>query len=199
MTPGGAQESGNGLVAPKYTVHTLHTELNRRFARKGVCIGCNTDGRGQTHYALIHGRAYSLNAEDYIELCTQCHNYYDYHSPESTVKCSCHYRGRYTHGTAYADIVREDLPLRKCAYAGCRIPFYPRRINQIYHDKRCGGAAFRLRSGIERKPMEMGQCQRNGCLNLIPVGSKATARYCSNSCKQLAYRERRLDAKSAVD
>ena len=197
MTAPEPDHDGNGLVAPKYTVHTLHSELNSRYAREGICVGCNDSEHG-TSYALIHGRAYSLNREDYVELCYVCHGYYDYHNPECPIKCACNHRGRYTHGTAYADIVREDLPLLRCAFSGCNVPFYPRRTNQIYHAKRCGAAAFRERHGIGLLRTEVDICQRESCTKPIPGTYKSTAKYCSNSCRQLAYRERRTSAESAV-
>lgn len=188
MTESERQQNGNGLVAPKYTVHTLHTELNRRFERTNVCISC---GNSPTQYALIHGREYSLNRYDYIELCTTCHGYYDNHNPACSIECSCIRKGRYMHGRGYQEIVREDLPLRECAYNGCKMQFYPRRTMQIYHSKTCVGAAYREKHGI-KKSLRSTVCQREGCKNLIPVDAKATAKYCSNSCKQLAYRERKL-------
>lgn len=54
---------------------TLHQWLNANYLKTGVCAECGN--AAQTAFALIHGRAYSRNREDYRELCVGCHNAYD--------------------------------------------------------------------------------------------------------------------------
>jgi hypothetical protein len=53
----------------------IHRYLRQHFPKSGICDEC-----GQvkpTEYALIKGRTYSRNREDYRELCKLCHNRYD--------------------------------------------------------------------------------------------------------------------------
>ena len=53
----------------------IHTYLRKHFPKSGVCEECGK--AGETDYALIKGRSYSRNREDYRELCRQCHVNYD--------------------------------------------------------------------------------------------------------------------------
>lgn len=54
----------------------IHARLIRWYPKAGVCQLC--DGEGiKTDYALIHGRTYSSDRSDYLELCRRCHNRYD--------------------------------------------------------------------------------------------------------------------------
>src|SRR5262249_36848984 len=72
--------SRNGLAgafkgdAAGYTA--IHTYLRKHYPKTGVCEECGEDGK-RTEYALIKGREYSRNREDYRELCKRCHNAYD--------------------------------------------------------------------------------------------------------------------------
>jgi hypothetical protein len=53
----------------------IHLYLRNHFPKSGVCDECGRTVR--TDYALIKGRAYSRNREDYRELCRRCHVLYD--------------------------------------------------------------------------------------------------------------------------
>lgn len=53
----------------------LHTYVNKHYPKKGICEEC--EQIKPTDYALIHGRKYSRNREDYWELCRVCHTTYD--------------------------------------------------------------------------------------------------------------------------
>lgn len=53
----------------------IHTYLSKHFPKTGICDECGEMKR--TEYALIKGREYSRNREDYRELCKLCHNRYD--------------------------------------------------------------------------------------------------------------------------
>ncbi len=54
----------------------IHTYLRKYFPKSGYCDECGDDTR-KTEYALIKGRSYTRNREDYRELCKLCHNRYD--------------------------------------------------------------------------------------------------------------------------
>jgi hypothetical protein len=58
---------------PRY--NAVHAYLNRKFPKTGKCDECKRPKR--TQYALITGRVYSRNREDYRELCSSCHVRYD--------------------------------------------------------------------------------------------------------------------------
>jgi hypothetical protein len=53
----------------------LHSYLNRKFPKTGTCDQCKEPKK--TTYALIHGRTYSRDRKDYLELCYLCHRTYD--------------------------------------------------------------------------------------------------------------------------
>lgn len=53
----------------------LHKKLGALFPKSGECEACGVIA--QTDYALIHGRVYTLNRDDYRELCRRCHVAYD--------------------------------------------------------------------------------------------------------------------------
>jgi hypothetical protein len=59
--------------------HTIHAWLCKNFPKSRLCEECAAGG--PTDYALIHGRDYSRDREDYRELCRPCHIVYD-HDPE---------------------------------------------------------------------------------------------------------------------
>lgn len=54
----------------------IHTYLRKYFPKSGICDECGKPAV-RTEYALIKGREYSRNRDDYRELCKPCHNRYD--------------------------------------------------------------------------------------------------------------------------
>lgn len=54
----------------------LHTYLRKHYPKSGICDECGQPA-DRTEYALIKGRQYTRNREDYRELCKLCHNRYD--------------------------------------------------------------------------------------------------------------------------
>ena len=54
----------------------LHSYLGRHFPKTGACDECRASAK--TQYALIHGKVYSRNRDDYRELCPRCHARYDH-------------------------------------------------------------------------------------------------------------------------
>jgi hypothetical protein len=55
----------------------LHARLRRKYGKAKSCIFCHILTAKKYEYALITGKSYSLNIEDYLELCTSCHRKYD--------------------------------------------------------------------------------------------------------------------------
>lgn len=55
---------------------TLHEWVCYRYPKTGVCEHCFDFTR--TEYALKHGRRYSRDRKDYLELCHECHMQYDF-------------------------------------------------------------------------------------------------------------------------
>lgn len=67
----------------------IHLYLQRHFAKTGVCVQCERQPAGyRTEFALITGREYSRNREDYLELCVPCHRRMDGNLPPVEVKLS---------------------------------------------------------------------------------------------------------------
>jgi hypothetical protein len=79
----------------------LHTYVSKHFPKAGTCDQCGQ--AKQTEYALIHGREYSRDRNDYREMCKRCHNAYDLTEDRGqppACKCGCGQavtwdRGRY--------------------------------------------------------------------------------------------------------
>jgi hypothetical protein len=58
------------------TYFAIHFHLLTHFPKTGVCEKCGRSAR--TQHALIHGREYSRDRQDYRELCQPCHGQYDH-------------------------------------------------------------------------------------------------------------------------
>lgn len=56
--------------------YALHRYLRDHFPKSGVCSECGGSTR-RTEWALIRGRSYSRDIQDYRELCRECHMIYD--------------------------------------------------------------------------------------------------------------------------
>lgn len=96
---------------------SLHTYLNRWFPKRRVCDECGK--AGPTEYALIHGREYSRDRDDYREMCKRCHNSYDLAEDRGQpplCKCGCGqqvtwYQGRHrwhAYVTGHYDLAAEN-------------------------------------------------------------------------------------------
>lgn len=71
--------SGKYRQKPIDQVHyvTIHKYLARHNTKRGVCSHCDSGRAKRTEWALRKGRTYSRNIDDYIELCSSCHKFYD--------------------------------------------------------------------------------------------------------------------------
>lgn len=54
----------------------LHTRLIRKYGKAKCCMFCDSPAK-RYKYALVRNAKYSLNIEDYLELCPSCHRKYD--------------------------------------------------------------------------------------------------------------------------
>jgi hypothetical protein len=73
-SPGKRFICGHNISAnPSYGA--IHRYLRTHNPKTGICDECGLEKR--TEFALIKGRQYSRNREDYRELCKKCHNNYD--------------------------------------------------------------------------------------------------------------------------
>ena len=69
-------QNHHGWRGDAVSYRALHTYLSSHYPKTGVCEECGGSG-SRTEYALIKGREYTRNREDYRELCKRCHNVYD--------------------------------------------------------------------------------------------------------------------------
>ena len=68
-------EHNYGWKGDQASYWALHMYLSAHNPKSGVCEGCGETT--VTQYALIHGRQYSRDRHDYLELCPRCHGRYD--------------------------------------------------------------------------------------------------------------------------
>lgn len=55
-----------------------HAYINRKHGKAYKCEHCKRIDKKRYEYALIKGRSYSKDINDYMQLCTSCHRFYDY-------------------------------------------------------------------------------------------------------------------------
>ena len=62
----------------KQFILSCHSRIRVQYGKADKCEGTNCSGISNKYdYALIKGRKYSINRDDYIMLCRSCHNKYD--------------------------------------------------------------------------------------------------------------------------
>lgn len=63
---------------PKQYYRIVHDWLHKHYGKPSFCSNINCDNKGKRYeYALIHGKKYERNINNYIQLCSKCHRNYD--------------------------------------------------------------------------------------------------------------------------
>jgi hypothetical protein len=97
LSEGQRGSRGNNWKGNEVGYSGLHKYLRQHYPKTGICEECGQTAR--TQYALIHGRTYSRNREDYRELCRCCHMRYDLGgrtvSPEARARMSAGQKRRW--------------------------------------------------------------------------------------------------------
>ncbi len=177
----------------------IHTYLSKHFPKTGACDECGETRR--TEYALIKGREYSRDREDYRELYKLCHNRYDEiggsrwrgvttarKAAGDAPPCGCgcgepvtwdggHARWRaYRRGHRAATVTpKPPLPAAAaCDYCGGE--YAPRARNARFCSAKCS-AAERRASGKDDVERTCHQCGGAFTCNRFDA-----ARHCSKSC-----------------
>src|SRR5687767_7154438 len=86
-----------GLTRTQYSNH--HHKLKRRFGKASKCENpsCTIVNPKQYHWAIKNGvSSYTLERNDYLELCASCHKKYDF-KPEYCVRMSEARKGKCSH------------------------------------------------------------------------------------------------------
>lgn len=61
--------------------HPKHAWIRKHHGKATKCLGHDCSGKSLTYqWALLKGRQYSHNIDDYIMLCASCHKKYDLHT-----------------------------------------------------------------------------------------------------------------------
>lgn len=55
----------------------LHSRIRRKYGNAPLCTLCDNRNNYRLEWALIKGREYTFNINDYIPLCASCHRKYD--------------------------------------------------------------------------------------------------------------------------
>jgi len=76
LSEGQRGSKGNNWRGDDVSYSGLHRYLRKHYPKTRICEECGEEK--QTDYALIHGREYSRNRENYRELCHACHMRYDH-------------------------------------------------------------------------------------------------------------------------
>lgn len=91
LSEGQRGSKGNNWQGDNVGYSGLHKYLRTHYPKTGICDECGKHAP-RTDYALIKGRTYSRNREDYRELCHACHMRYDLgertFSPEALARIS---------------------------------------------------------------------------------------------------------------
>lgn len=82
-TKSNALAGNTGLT--KSTYNNIHTALKKKYGNAKRCVFCDSYTAKRYEWALIKGREYSTNRDDYLELCPSCHRKYD-ETEESKIK-----------------------------------------------------------------------------------------------------------------
>ena len=56
----------------------LHRFIGKEKEKTGKCVMCGSTEAKRTEWALIKGKEYSKDLNNYMELCVSCHRKYDY-------------------------------------------------------------------------------------------------------------------------
>lgn len=75
---------------------TIHNRLIRKNGTASYCssVDCQQKKSKRFEWALIKGKTYSNNIEDYMPLCVPCHKKYDF-NPETLKKLSLAKKGKH--------------------------------------------------------------------------------------------------------
>jgi hypothetical protein len=177
----------------------IHTYLRRHFPKTGICDECG-EAAARTEYALIKGRTYSRDREDYRELCKRCHNAYDEiggsrwrgvatarHAAGEALLCGCGCSSPVTWDSSHArwrafrpghrpSAVRPERGLRIALCEYCEDEYSARAQNSRFCSPKCC-AADRRASGKDDVEQICHQCGTVFSRNRFkPV------RHCSKSC-----------------
>jgi hypothetical protein len=75
----------------------LHGNLRLKFGNATHCQFCDGEKAKRFEWALMSGKLYSMNIEDYLQLCPSCHRKYDI-TDAIKLKMSKSRIGRFTNG-----------------------------------------------------------------------------------------------------
>ena len=62
----------------KKEYHRIHNWLSYHYGKASYCCQCNNKKCKRYQYALIKGKEYAKNIDNYIQLCVSCHKKYDF-------------------------------------------------------------------------------------------------------------------------
>jgi hypothetical protein len=115
----------------KGTPHSLYSKfhkiINKENKKAGVCSFCKQTGKKKYEWALIKGREYSQDINDYIELCVKCHRNYDV-TEETREKCKARMKA----------MPKETLINRLPSLKGCTGELNPKSKPVLKIDKNTG-------------------------------------------------------------
>lgn len=61
----------------KSSYAAIHLWIRKYYKKKGKCEHCNDKSKKRYEWALIKGKKYNKNINNYVELCVRCHRIYD--------------------------------------------------------------------------------------------------------------------------
>ncbi len=98
-----------GLSCTEYS--SIHSKLIIKYGKARRCEnpGCKYKNPKRFEWALKKGRKYSVNRDDYIQLCPSCHRKYD-ETEERKQKLSTSHKGIIYHNRTRA-IIQLDIDL----------------------------------------------------------------------------------------
>jgi hypothetical protein len=168
----------------RFSKGSLHGYLLKHHPPKDECEHCGSR-EYPTQHALKHGSEYTLDINDYLDLCPKCHKQYDYHLGDGP-ECNCNLEEGtlYPHGWNYAKI---SVPVNTTLCEYCSGPMLDKRSTAKYCSERCSTNAYRVRHGQAPIVNLYTECQNPNCDNPIPEGAYYKQKYCKSSCSKAVY------------
>lgn len=75
-------EQNNKWLGDEVGYSGIHKWLTKSYGSPKICDNCDTEDAKRYEWALLKGKSYERNRDNFIRMCKKCHNNYDGNSIE---------------------------------------------------------------------------------------------------------------------